>query len=284
MGPVDDATASVDQAVSEVDLGPLGGDREAKVVLPADWSPDKTYPVVVLLHGITANSTVQNAYLRTSILVDELQYVLVLPEGTRNSNDDQFWNATTNCCDFEGSGVDDAAYLIELARDAVARYGGDSQRLYFFGHSNGGYMSYRLACDYSDEIAGIASLAGSSWVDPANCGNPGPVTVLQVHGTDDETVLYDGRLFEGEIVQPGAEEVIARWVERSGCDAEPGFVGSVDFDSAAPAEETTKDRWANCAGGTAVQLWRMNGSSHIPSVGEPFSRAVLQFLFEHPRQ
>lgn len=276
-GTVEDTSETPDMATM-VDAGPLGGDRPADVVLPSNWRADGSYPVVVLLHGLSANSALQDAYFHTSALVDELQFVLVLPDGNTNSSGAQFWNATDGCCDLENTGVDDSTYLSDLAQDAIARYAGDPKRLYFYGHSNGGYMSYRLACDHSDQIAGIASLAGSTWADEADCGDPGPLTVVQIHGTLDALVNYYGLLG-----QPGAEEVVNRWVARDGCTAGPDDLGTADYDPGVIGEETSKQAWTSCEAGTEVQLWTMTGSGHIPIVPEQFSRDVLTYLFAHPR-
>ena len=78
-----------------------------------------------------------------------------------------------------------------------ARYPVDSRRVFVLGHSNGGYMSHRMACDHADLIAGIVSLAGAAYDDPPagelplpRCRPSEPVAVLEVHGMADGTVRY----------------------------------------------------------------------------------------------
>ena len=63
----------------------------------------------------------------------------------------------------------------------------DPYRIYVAGHSNGGFMSYRLACTHADRIAAIVSLAGATFDTPADCSPTEPVAVLQIHGTADDT-------------------------------------------------------------------------------------------------
>tara|TARA_B100000029_G_scaffold43608_1_gene40392 strand:- start:172 stop:1062 length:891 start_codon:yes stop_codon:yes gene_type:complete len=118
--------------------------------------------------------------------------MLVLPDGMKNPDGNQYWNATDACCDFYQSGVDDVAYLSGVIEEAIEAFNIDTKRVFLVGHSNGGYMAHRLACERSDLIAGIVSLAGSTWYDEAKCGNPDPVAVLQVHGTWDTTIRYWG--------------------------------------------------------------------------------------------
>ena len=58
--------------------------------------------------------------------------------------------------------MDDVGYLRALVREALEVRPIDPDRVYVFGHSNGGFMSYRLASELADEVAAIAVLAGSS--------------------------------------------------------------------------------------------------------------------------
>ena len=61
------------------------------------------------------------------------------------------------------------AYLRAIIRDVMARYPVDRRRVFVVGHSNGGFMAYRMACEASDLVTGVVSLAGATWKDPARC-------------------------------------------------------------------------------------------------------------------
>jgi len=181
----------------------LGGNRPAVYYLPSTWDPDVPMPVFVSLHGYTSSAQWFNDYFSLSTLATAEGAMVITPEGTTNPAGDQFWNATDHCCDFYGSGIDDVAYLSGLIEEAGTHFNIDPQRVYLVGHSNGGFMSYRMACDRSDLIAGVVSLAGSTWWDAADCGSPGSVAVLQAHGTWDTSILFDG--LEPQTGVPGAE-------------------------------------------------------------------------------
>ena len=77
-----------------------------------------------------------------------------------------FWNATDACCDFGNTGVDDVGYLRGVIEEIARRFAVDRKRVYLIGHSNGGFMAYRMACESADLIAGIASLAGTTFSGP----------------------------------------------------------------------------------------------------------------------
>ncbi len=261
----------------------IGGDRPAKVYIPENYDPDQSYPLLILLHGFGSNADQQNFYFGLSDFVDEQQYVLVTPNGTLNSEGDRFWNATEACCDFEETGVDDVAYLRGLIAEAKEIYNVDHDRVYTMGHSNGGFMSFRMACEASDVITAIAPLAGGTFDDPADC-QPAtlPVSVLAMHGTADATIAFEGV----EDAYPSAEEAVERWAGRAGCDTEsPTTPPNLDLIAAAPGAETVVTRYeTGCTGGVETELWAIEGAPHIPFTFQPnFTPMVLDWLFDHSR-
>ena len=243
-------------------------DRPATVYTPQDWDGETPLPVVFLLHGLGGTSEVQDRYLGFSRQVDELDFLLVTPDGLRRKKDQkQAWNATDYCC--APKGPDDVAYLSGLI-DELEQMPTDG--IHFAGHSNGGFMSYRMACE-DDRVEAIASLAGSTFLDPADCRSPGRVDVLQIHGTADLTVPYEGKPDK----HPGAEETAQRWADRHGCDA-----GRTAFDdrmnlARRPGKDTTRTEW-RCPD-QRVELWTMD-AAHIPLVNRQFSHEVVSWLLE----
>ncbi len=258
----------------------LGGDRPAEVLLPDDYSTSRSWPLVILLHGYSASAAVQDGYFRLSDRRHDRGFITVLPNGTRDASGKRFWNATNACCNFAGSDVDDVVYLSGLVSEAKQRLAVDTERVYFMGHSNGGFMSYRLACEFGSQIAAIASLAGSSFDDAQDCAEDGQVGVLQIHGDSDETVSYEGGEFFGE-AYPGAREVAQRWAGRNGCEADPETGDSIDAVSSIDGAETDIERWSSCDPATSVELWTIQGGGHIPALAGDFTDRVLDFLWAH---
>ncbi len=234
----------------------IGGDRPAAVTLPANYSVDRTWPLVVLLHGYGASGAIQDLVFGLRERVDELGFVLVVPEGTKDTDGNAFWNATPECCDFGNTGVDDVAYLTALIDEAEARYPVSTVRL--VGHSNGGYMSYRMACEVPERLDRIAVLAGAVYADESDCHGTEPVSVLHIHGTLDDSVAYDST--EGHA---GAEESVGRWVEKAGCGATPAVLESRDYLDQVDGSETSASQWSGCAGGRDLQLWTATGGDHL---------------------
>ena len=186
------------------------------VRVPPSYDPDVPTPLVFLLHGYGGNGDWQESYFQFLPLADEYGFLYLHPNGTVDQQGNRFWNATDACCDFYGSGVDDSGYLLALIDEIKAQLNVDPRRVFFAGHSNGGFMSYRMARDHPDTIAAIASLAGATFADSADCSAGSPVHVLQVHGTVDTVVLYEvGSL---GVPYPGAVETVEQWARFGGCN------------------------------------------------------------------
>ncbi|MBK8258971.1 MAG: prolyl oligopeptidase family serine peptidase [Polyangiaceae bacterium] len=262
---------------------PLGGDRPAKLIVPESYDGSKPAPLVVLLHGYSASGSLQEIYFGFKSYAAERGYLYLIPDGTEDLNKEQFWNATDACCDFGKTGVDDSAYLSGLVDEVKAQYNVDAKRVYFVGHSNGGFMSYRMACDHADQIAAIVSLAGATFDDKTKCAPSQPLSVLQIHGTADATVLYDGGQF-GATAYPSATETVEMWAQYNGCDLTSAAGDPIDLESGIVGSESQVSKYnTGCSMGTTAELWSIEGGSHIPALTPTFRSAIFDFLDAHPK-
>ena len=260
----------------------IGGDRPALLVLPAVHNPQSPLPLVLNLHGYGSHSMAQNAYFGLSSLVDSHRFALIIPNGTRDREGRRAWNATEFCCGDSGSRRDDVAYLSGLVEDAGEHISID--RVYSVGLSNGGFMSYRLACESLPGLAAIVALGGTSFPDPARCASARPVSVLHIHGTDDEVVNFDGgtnpAIGEGSFA--AARELNQRWAERAGCDLELAErLPSLDIDAGTDGDETSVIRYrSGCLDGLVVEFWEMKSSPHVPRLSDDFGQRILAWLYD----
>lgn len=250
----------------------LAQNRPANVVLPDDYDPSRSYPLVILLHGYGANAALQDFVFRLTRRATTYQFILVLPDGTLNSQGQRFWNATRECCGFGAEPVDDVGYIASLIDDAVALYAVDPNRVRLVGHSNGGYMAYHYACDAPRPVDRIAVLAGSTSLSPEDCVRPRPIDVLHMHGTRDDTILYPPNLPpnldpEGLVPTIGAEAALARWAGYAQCAATPNFVERRDHHARlavdGDAAETEVVRYTGCQGDHLLELWKAVGGDHL---------------------
>lgn len=265
-----------------VDYVTFGSRQTAVVGLPQP-RPAGEVPLIVLLHGYGSGSAAMVAYSRLHQRMNRDGFALLIPNGSVNRIGNRFWNANDWCCDFYDSGIDDSAALRGLIQQVVREH--DLGSVYFFGHSNGGSMSYRMACDLA-HVRAIVSLAGSSSRDPNWCADADPVSVLQISGTADTVIWFQGNDGQVGLVtgEPefylGALDLVKRWGDRAGCawPDDPQPYATMDLDEAVGGAETQAYRLGGCAEGVSVELWVGDGSGHSPGYGDAFADALLSWL------
>ncbi len=239
-------------------------------------------PLVVVLHGYTGTGEGTSEYFGIKQEAEKRGYLSVAPDGTKDGGGNQFWNATAACCDFRQTQVDDSTYLSTLIADVSAEWNVDRRRVFIIGHSNGGFMAYRMACEHSEQIAAIASLAGAMRTDAATCTPTQPVSVVQIHGTADQTILYAG----GQTVSPypSANQSVATWQELNGCNSEPDVSATLlDLDASLPGADTEVTTYPACGQDTAVELWTINEGLHTPPLTPDFAATVMKYFEAHPK-
>lgn len=268
----------------------FGGARPLEVFrVPAGYDRSKPAPLVLVLHGYGASGLLQNLYFHLADIADEEGFFIAAPDGTTDGTQKKFWNATDVCCDFAKTGVDDVGYLTGLVAEIRAAYAIDPKRIYVVGHSNGGAMAYRLACDASDQFAAIVSLAGPFFEDVKRCAPSGPVAVQHMHGTADETVPYDGGVLASVspgagVKEPSAPSIVSTWAALNHCTAPAVEDPPIDLDGNIVGAETKVTRYGSCAAGSDVVLWTMQGSPHIPgNLVADAPRRIYSFLKAHPK-
>ena len=258
--------------------------RPYRLVVPSSYRAEVPAPLVILLHGFGSTGAEHDTYFGFSPLAEARGFLLATPDGTLGVGNRRFWDATDACCNFFAPPVDDVAYLRAVISDVQSRYAVDSRRIFVTGHSNGGFMSYRMGCEAADLVAGVASLAGATWKDPARCQPAAGVAVLQAHGTTDTTIRYEGgAVTEGAPPYPSARETVERWAEKNRCTGALALTEErLDLDTAVPGTETTVARTSACGSG-AAELWTLEGSSHVPQLGPEWAPRVYEFLLAHPK-
>jgi len=252
----------------------IGGDRPARVITPEGYDGTTPVPAVFLLGGYDYFARDLDDWIALSDRVDALGFVLVLPDGLVDEDGSPFWNATDTCCDYYGVGVDDVAWLGGLVDELRARMA--IRGVGLVGHSAGGFMAYRLACEIPGELGGIVSIAGSGFVDERDCADRvTPLSLLQVHGEDDDVMPFDG-----DDEAPGALEMLERFAERDGCTLRSWALEEARVDYAEEGDTQIGAYASGCTSGEDVRLWLLEGSDHYPTFTARFTDDALAWLLE----
>ncbi|HEX7665401.1 MAG TPA: PHB depolymerase family esterase, partial [Polyangiaceae bacterium] len=221
-----DSSATTDAGTGDGSAASLVQARPYNFHVPTGYDASKPTPLVVMLHGYSASGAIEEAYFGLTATSDTNTFLYAFPDGTLDPNGNRFWNADDACCDLYSIAVDDVAYVNAIIDDVSAKYTVDPKRIFVVGHSNGAFMSHRLACDSSDRIAAIASLAGAVWNDASKCNPTSKIAVLDIHGDADTTIAYDGGVIPNAGTYPSEAQTMATWAAKNGCTGAIAPTGS----------------------------------------------------------
>ena len=199
-----------------------GIERDYILYVPEIYDGSTAVPLVLNFHGFGSSASQQMFYGDFRDIADTEGFLLVHPEGTTLIGN-QFWNVG-----FPGlsSTIDDVGFTEALIDELATLYTIDLDRVYATGMSNGGFMSFLLACQLSEKIAAVASVTGSMTQDTFDdCNAQLPTPVLQIHGTEDDVVSYN----ENNLSLP-IPDVISYWVDHNNCETTPTTTTLPDVD------------------------------------------------------
>jgi poly(3-hydroxybutyrate) depolymerase len=246
-----------------LEIGPSS--RKAILELPGGHNISHKLPLVVALHGYTESGSSVSDFFDLKDSVHENGHLLLRPDGTISVTGQRFWNATDACCNIWGQEVDDVSWLTVLINEAITYHGADPEGIILVGYSNGGFMAHRMACERGYMIRSIISLAGATHYDFNDCPNTGYPNVLQIHGTSDSVIYYDGGSILGNNY-PSASQTVFSWANRSGCDLSHTEVNQLDLISPRGENDTIEYEHLNCNSGNRVSLWEIPNGSHFPQI------------------
>lgn len=235
------------------DVAVEGQERSYRMVTPPGDVGDAELPVVVAIHD--AGNTVEGMAEVTQLQRAAVQhgFAVVFPAAAEEA--ERTWNAGFCCGAGPSVGLDDMAFLDAVVDEVAGDEQVDGNRIYLAGVSNGAVMAYRYACERAERVAGVGSVAGT--MDPESCQPAEPVAVLEIHGTDDDVVPFDGGEMPDFVraTQPAisAEAVVGHWAEANSCSEEPAT--SAD-------DPVTRTTWEQCEAGATVELIAIEGAGH----------------------
>ncbi len=238
-----------------------GFKREFIVHLPDGYLENQKYPLVLCFHGRGGNAKHTEKRTGFSDIADREEFIVVYPDGINKA-----WylsDATINQ-------PNDINFSVKLIEHLYDEFPIDKTRIYAAGHSNGGFLSLRLAAKHSKTFAAIASVAGGLALIHTRDFNPEyPVSILLIHGTKDTTVPYNGgSLFLKRKGLSGTKfkiipalELADLWVRHNKCNAEPHIVempNKIRIDGTS----ITKTTWQDGVSGVEVMLYTIDGGKH----------------------
>ncbi|GIX42448.1 MAG: hypothetical protein KatS3mg129_2181 [Leptospiraceae bacterium] len=221
----------------------------------------KVYPLIISLHGGGGNieSNIKLSKGRLIELKEKYQFFLLFPEGYKKQ-----WNDGRNIPQSEAhnKNLDDSGYIRYLIEYMKKHFPIDEDKIFIFGISNGGMMSFRFACEYSTYISGFASIAATMPEHlKTQCNPQKKLNMILMHGTEDPLVPYYGgevKVFfqkRGKVLS--ADETIDFWLNKNEC--EKNYIKTeLDKDK----DTKTIIYHYNCKNNTFIRFYKILNGGH----------------------
>lgn len=243
------AGSTIAQSTTVGTLSHGGLNRSYRLRLPANHDKNIPIPLVFNFHGYTSNAAQQELYSGMNAVADTARFAVCYPDGIQNA-----WNVGWAF----GSTADDVGFTSALIEALNIKYGIDKSRVYACGMSNGGFMSYTLACELSDKIVATASVTGSMVPNTlTSCTPDRAVPVMEIHGTADGTVNYNGT----PLISIPIPEVMEFWQQNNGCDVVPIKETLPDINTS-DGTTTEKYTYTNCKDKSKLIHYKVINGGH----------------------
>ena len=204
--------------------------RKYRVHVPASYNTANPTPVLFALHGGGGNMDYQADDKKYGLISKSEQagFIVVFPNGYSKFRGGTLatWNAGKCCGDARDKNIDDVGFIRKVVNRVSRQLNIDPRRIFATGMSNGGMMSYRLACEMPNVFKAVAPVAGTD--NTVECKPAKPITVLHIHAQNDDHVLFNGGAGPNAFKDPSkvteftsVPSTIAKWLSIDGCPAKP---------------------------------------------------------------
>ncbi|NLA25100.1 MAG: hypothetical protein GX879_09055, partial [Bacteroidales bacterium] len=209
-----------------------GVQREYIEFIPNSYSEDVPSPVIFCLHGLGDN---MNNFSSLGFNNLPSPWIVITPQALMANipfigDAGESWNAGVGATVpmlgtiILNESVDDDGFLMAILDSLENNFNINTDSVFFMGFSLGACMAQKMAVLHGDRINGIASVSGT-YGDYINADPAHTLSMIHFHGTNDQTISYQGVLaLEGMGEFPiglGADEIVELWRDFNNCDLEP---------------------------------------------------------------
>lgn len=256
-----------------------GVNRSFRLYRPHNVGALTPVPLLLVLSSYGHDATTIENDTGFDDLADRKGFVVAYPDSL-----DKAWNAGV-CCFVQPRTPTDPVpvksedvALLDRVIDRVSELAQvDQSRVYVAGFSNGAMMALRYACERSERVSGVASVAGTL---ETTCQATRPVSSLHLAGLQDTTIPFAGSPLSALLKAPLAPvpTAVAAFESLNQCSGLP---------VRSSTSVLTLRSFPICAQGTSVELGLINGGGHqwptLKNVRYDASGAIWDFFLAHPR-
>jgi polyhydroxybutyrate depolymerase len=237
--------------------------------VPSKYTPDAPVPLLLGFHGLGGSATVFREQSQIDVFTNDANVISVFPNGYGSSSGvENSWNAGACCGLSRIQNIDDVKFVQVIFKEMLLKYTIDTNNIWAIGFSNGGMLSYQLACDLSEVITAIGVGAGA--ITSRSCSPAKPVSVIHIHGGLDDQIPFLGG---GSFGTPDVEKSFRALNVFNQCN-------SIQFSES--SDSISSIVLGNCSDGTEMKLVNYLDQGHEWTIF--WTKEILRFLFAHPRK
>lgn len=242
------------------------GERRAYLLhVPEKYDGASPVPLVIAIHGFAEWPAHEALISHWNEVADEEGFIAVYPSGTRFP---RRWRASGTTATGDDALID-VRFISELIDHLDAQYNIDPARIYANGLSNGGGMSYLLACTLSGRLAAVGSVAGAYLYPLEDCAPTRPMPLILFHGTADPVVPYSGGPSHSfDVPFPFIPTWVKGYAAVNQCDPVPELFPS-------SGNDISGMRYTGCDEDAEVVFYSIAGGGHSWPGGEPIPAWIV---------
>jgi polyhydroxybutyrate depolymerase len=231
--------------------------RNYRLYLPANYIAGTVRPLIIHLHGYSSTALMDQQLTKYEPVADTAGFLVVFPEALKDNSNYQCWNMGWPWV----PNTNDVQFISDLIDSLHAAYLIDTNRVYAAGFSQGGFMTYTLACQLNDKIAAVASVSGSIAPNVFPCSPGRSVPTLHIHGTSDGLIPYAGST-AGSFTSVNIDTLMNFWVNYDQCNLTPIFTALPDI---SPTDGSTVNHYVYSGGidNASNELFKVIGADHL---------------------
>jgi poly(3-hydroxybutyrate) depolymerase/surface polysaccharide O-acyltransferase-like enzyme len=237
------------QAGTATNVGLKSGQtqRMYRVYLPPSYSNLVPHALIMNFHGYGGSAYSQERDSEFDTIANVNNVVIVYPEGSEDKNGLRGWNTGLH----PSITANDVLFVSDMLNQLQSNLCINLNQIYATGFSNGGGFVNMLACTLSNRIAAFAPVSGSYVTSAKNCKVSRPVSLMEVHGSADTVVPYQGNIEDHE---PSILSWATSWAQRDDCHTKPHISDT--------EKNMVRYSWTGCKSQSTVINYKLLGGEH----------------------
>ncbi|MGL1935393.1 MAG: alpha/beta hydrolase-fold protein [Fibrobacterales bacterium] len=221
--------------------------REYILTVPESYDANNATSLIINYHGFGGcaqhfQEEVGESY-GMDALADSENVIVAYPQAIVGEKGDAYWDPGDNGT--EDITESDIYFTEQLIANIAKEYTVDLSRVYATGYSNGGMMSYGLACSRGDLIAAIGIMSGTMLEDA--CTTDATTSVIVFHGIADYVLPYAGNQN-----YKSTSDAVNIWLDHNSIPAESRITTKLNNGA------VTRDVYSGGAENTSVVLYTIH--------------------------